>query len=86
MLVRRSAFDRVGPFDEQLVAGDFAEWLTRVRDWGLNIAYLPLTQVYRRLHASNVGRTGRREAQLGYLRAAEQIMDRRRQQAADPTT
>lgn len=85
MLVRRSAFNRVGPLDDQLVAGDFAEWLARATDGGLNTAHIPQIQVYRRLHANNVGRTGRRAAQAGYLRAAKQIMDRRRRQSGDPT-
>jgi GT2 family glycosyltransferase len=41
MLVRRSAFERVGPFDEGLpTGGDEEEWLRRLRAQGGKVVYL----------------------------------------------
>jgi GT2 family glycosyltransferase len=41
MLFRRSAFERVGPFDEELpTGGDEEDWLRRLRAAGGRIVYL----------------------------------------------
>ena len=41
MLFRRSAFERVGPFDEELpTGGDEEEWLERLRASGGKVIYL----------------------------------------------
>ena len=41
MLVRRTAFERVGPFDEALpTGGDEEEWLRRLRDKGGSVVYI----------------------------------------------
>lgn len=53
MLVRRAAFERVGPFAEGLRIGEWAEWYTRMRAAGLREAWLPEVLVLRGLHARN---------------------------------
>ncbi len=53
MLVRRVAFERVGPFAEGLRVGEWAEWYTRMRAAGLREAWLPEVLVVRGLHARN---------------------------------
>jgi glycosyltransferase involved in cell wall biosynthesis len=41
MAIRRRAFDRLGPFDEELPQfGEEEEWLTRLRDAGGRVVYL----------------------------------------------
>ncbi len=78
MLARRASFDRVGPLDDTLFTGDFSEWLNRARRIGLQIAHLPETHVYRRLHANNSGSGQKQAVQTSYLRLARQLMDQRR--------
>jgi glycosyltransferase involved in cell wall biosynthesis len=53
MLVRRRAFQRVGPFSERLRVGEWAEWYTRMRAAGLREAWLPEALVGRGLHPRN---------------------------------
>jgi glycosyltransferase involved in cell wall biosynthesis len=53
MLVRRAAFERVGPFAEGLRVGEWAEWYTRMREAGLREAWLPEVLVARGLHERN---------------------------------
>jgi len=57
MLVRRSTFDRIGPFDEVLPATFFTEWLGRAKGLGLRIDHLDEIVALRRLHRGNGGRT-----------------------------
>jgi glycosyltransferase involved in cell wall biosynthesis len=40
MITRRRVFERVGPFDADLVSGGDAEWGRRVRDGGGSLAYV----------------------------------------------
>jgi glycosyltransferase involved in cell wall biosynthesis len=53
MLIRRLAFDRVGPFDPTLRAGHFMEWLVRAELAGLVSTMLPDVVLLRRLHGGN---------------------------------
>ena len=55
LLARRSAFDRVGRFDEATPL-DFPDWYARAQEAALREAILPQTLVRRRVHASNAGR------------------------------
>ena len=54
MMMRRSAFDRVGPFDARLrLVNDF-DWIIRSRDAGLKCALLPETLLHHRFHDANL--------------------------------
>ena len=53
MLIRRPAFDRVGPFDPAVHAGHFMEWLSRAELAGLVSTMLPEVVLLRRLHGGN---------------------------------
>ena len=55
MLIRRTAFDRVGPFSERLRVGEWVDWYVRMREAGLKEAWLPEVLVARRLHDRNNG-------------------------------
>jgi GT2 family glycosyltransferase len=50
MAIRRSAIDRVGPFDEEIVRphGDEEEWLRRLRAAGGKVVYLGAAGLYHR--------------------------------------
>lgn len=83
MLVRRGAFERVGPFDEAARRGDLLDWFLRADEAGLTMREVAVTVLRRRLHAAN---TGVREAgQEGdYARTLKAALDRRRAAAAHP--
>ena len=56
MMVRKSAFDRVGLFDPSLRRMDTTEWFVRARDAGLRFQDFKAVLVRRRLHRHNISR------------------------------
>lgn len=76
-LYRRSAFDKVGLFDETLRISDDIDWFMRARERGIALAFLnQVTLLYRR-HDGNM--TLARDATHAELaRALKQSLDRRR--------
>jgi glycosyltransferase involved in cell wall biosynthesis len=79
MLVRRSTFELVGPFDETVRHGEFIAWWARLQQLQLPVVTLSQTVLRRRLHQTNMTRLepdGRRNylaalrAQLAARRAA----------------
>ena len=78
MLARRSALDRVGPFDEDLVTGDFVDWYARAVDAGLESLMLDRVVLRRRLHGSNHGRL-RPDHSKDYVRVIRRALARRRE-------
>lgn len=77
MLVRREAFDRIGPFDETLPATFFTEWLGRAKRMGLQIAHLDEIVALRRLHRGNGGRTNAAAQDLETLLALRKAIKKR---------
>jgi glycosyltransferase involved in cell wall biosynthesis len=78
-LIRRAAFDRVGPFSTELRVGEFLDWYMRAVDAGLRGHMLPQVVVQRRMHTDN--QTVRdRHAQGDYVRLLKAGLDRRRAQ------
>jgi glycosyltransferase involved in cell wall biosynthesis len=55
MLIRRSAADRIGPFDEGLATGANIDWVSRAHAGGVVFAHVHETVCRRRLHRTNVG-------------------------------
>lgn len=78
MLIRRPAFDRIGPFEESLPATFFIEWLGRAKMQGLRSASLEEIIVLRRLHLANGGRSNMRSQDHETLAALRQVIARRR--------
>jgi glycosyltransferase involved in cell wall biosynthesis len=76
-LIRRAAFERVGPFEPSLRAGEFIDWLLRARARGLRIRMLPGIVLWRRLHDANHG-VLERAAYSDYARVLKNELDRRR--------
>lgn len=81
MLIRRSSFERVGPFSTTLRVGVGVDWYARARDAGLKEAVPPFVVLERRLHASNNG-IRESESRRQYLHVIKQSLDRRRQLGA----
>jgi glycosyltransferase involved in cell wall biosynthesis len=59
MLIRRSAFERVGPFDTTWKVAEFVDWYSRARELGLRERMLGDVLLRRRLHRTNNGRLNR---------------------------
>jgi glycosyltransferase involved in cell wall biosynthesis len=68
LLVRRDAFERVGPFDESLPSAASIDWISRSRAAELRVAFVDEVVVRRRLHRSNMGVTLPSEVTLRALR------------------
>jgi glycosyltransferase involved in cell wall biosynthesis len=77
LLVRRTALERVGPFDESLEKGDFVDWFIRARDGGMSYVMLDQVVLRRRVHRANLDRHGVPD-QRDYLRVLKRALDRRR--------
>ena len=78
MLIRRSAFERIGPFDENLRCGDFVDWFARAQEADLRSHMLADVVTLRRLHAGNLGLLRHREQQLENVAVLKRMLDRRR--------
>lgn len=81
MMIRRSAFDRVGAFDETLRHVDFIDWYARATEARLVMQVIDAVVVLRRIHAANGGirmRDGQRAENIVALKRA---LDRRRERA-----
>lgn len=78
MLIRRTSFLRVGPFDRDRRLGEFIEWLLRAEEHGLRREVLPQIVLRRRIHDRNT--TARLASErLEYLRVLRSALRRRRE-------
>jgi glycosyltransferase involved in cell wall biosynthesis len=77
MLIRREAFDRVGPFPEDRRMGDFLDWYGRATLANLSMSMLPDVLVRRRIHLSNFQRTHKHLRKENLL-VLKKLLDRRR--------
>ena len=76
MLIRRATFDRVGPFNEAVVA-DFPEWYARALCSGIRIACLESVVAFRRIHRDNTARIQRESVEGDYLKLARRLVAQR---------
>lgn len=76
-VVRREAFEKVGPYDESLLIGEFMDWCSRSKDIGLKSRLLAPTKVRRRIHATNTGVTLKKN-RVEYLKIAKAHLERKR--------
>jgi glycosyltransferase involved in cell wall biosynthesis len=77
MLVRRAAFQRVGPFDPRWRLGSVVDWYARSVEAGLLSALLPEVVYERRIHGQNLGITAVKD-RSDYLGVVKAALDRRR--------
>lgn len=80
MLVRRSVFNRVGPFSPVWRVGEFSDWYLRAGEAVLRSADIPEVVLRRRLHGSNIS-VRQRDARTDFARIMKESLDRRRQLA-----
>lgn len=81
MLVRRSLFDRVGPYDAQLKVGEMIDWTLRADDAGARMAGIPHLVMRRRIHGSNTMIT-EKPSRSDYFKALRASLARKASQAA----
>ena len=60
VLIRKSALDAIGPFNETLHTGDIIDWQTKMEAHHLPIRKIDLVATDRRIHRTNFGRTDSR--------------------------
>ncbi len=76
MLIRRPAFDRIGPFSTSIEV-EAVEWYSRALDAGLRGEMVDTVVLRRRLHGRNAGLRSRDVAK-DYVRVARAALERRR--------
>jgi glycosyltransferase involved in cell wall biosynthesis len=80
MLLRREAWERVGPLPEDVLLGEFVDWYARAVDAGLRMKMLDEVVLARRIHGGNTV-LRERDNRGDYLKVLKATLDRRR--AAD---
>jgi GT2 family glycosyltransferase len=80
IVVRREAFERVGPFDPEITLGEDADWALRAMDAGVTWELVDEALTRYRVHAHNATHAMRARAVLGLLRKS---VVRRRASRAD---
>ena len=83
LLVRRSAFDRIGPFREDMQRGSDVDWILRARDAGMNLLLVEEVLLLRRMHGANSSIDG--ELFTSELLRAARASVRRKQSRGDRT-
>jgi glycosyltransferase involved in cell wall biosynthesis len=78
LLVRRDGFERIGPFNEEVVVTDFVDWYARAIALDLRWRMLPEVVALRRHHPGNTGRQNRLKQQAETLQALKQSLEMRR--------
>jgi glycosyltransferase involved in cell wall biosynthesis len=53
LVARRSAFARVGPFDDRYAVANDVDWFARAQDLGLPMAVIPRVLLHKRMHGTN---------------------------------
>ena len=75
--VRRTAAEAIGPFREDVVLGEWADWWIRGTELGLPTVMLPDVVAHRRIHRSNLGLVAA-DRRLDYVSVIKASLDRRR--------
>ncbi len=68
MLIRRPAFERVGPLDNSIRTAGNIDWISRARVAGIRSVDIDDVVVHRRLHATNIGITAADQKRRDLLR------------------
>ncbi len=77
VLMRRTSFDSVGGFREDVDSGEFLDWIARSRDLGQHETLIGNHVLWRRIHGENHG-IRRADARVDYARVLKSALDRRR--------
>lgn len=81
LMVRRQAFDQVGPLDASRRTKSNIDWISRSRDAGLRLAMLPELVLRRRIHTTNLSLRSTHDGNVDLL-AVVRAHHRRRQARA----
>lgn len=79
-IFRRSAFERVGPFDEQLRFSEDVDWFMRARELGVKTAMINDVTLLYRMHEQNMTRD-KGLTNLNTFRVLKMSLDRRRRES-----
>lgn len=77
-VIRKSAFERVGLFDETMRYSEDVDWFMRARETGAAIVTIDTVTLFYRQHEQNMTR-GKSTAELNVLKALKKSLDRRRE-------
>jgi len=80
LLIRRTAFDRVGLFPTDGRSHDFVDWFARATETGLRHRMIETVLAERRVHDRNHGVTNTDRQRRTYFAALKASLDRRRAQ------
>jgi glycosyltransferase involved in cell wall biosynthesis len=78
LLIRRAAFERIGPFDPAWQVAQMVEWFMRAETLAWRVQMLPQRLARRRIHAQNMGIRQKALARVEYLRLLKLKLDRQR--------
>jgi glycosyltransferase involved in cell wall biosynthesis len=78
MLLRRTAWHRIGPFDGEKNAWAFQSWYVRALTKSLQMSMMPIVVSRRRIHASNCSRLQRDGLYGRYLKLAREMASHNR--------
>lgn len=57
VLIRKSAFDTIGKFDDSVTAGEIIDWQNKMQENNLKMEKLDFVATDRRIHSTNFGKT-----------------------------
>jgi glycosyltransferase involved in cell wall biosynthesis len=80
MVMWRSVFERIGPFDASIFAADDLDWLLRASEEGIGIERLDVPVLRRRIHHSNLSQDTE-TMRAGLLRCFRARVERHRRRA-----
>lgn len=79
LLLRITAFNKIGSFREDIAVGEFIDWYARASDQGLVFGQLPEIVYHRRIHTNNTMRKNPNQNK-DYLKILKSAIDRHRLQ------
>ena len=82
LVARRSALERVGPFDTSYRVAEDVDWFARARDAGLRIDVVDDVLLHKRVHGGNASLNARENDEL-LLRAVRASLIRKRARKPD---
>ncbi|WP_428658055.1 glycosyltransferase family 2 protein [Runella sp.] len=77
-MFRKEIFEKIGPFNEQMILGEDTEWYLRLRDFGLNVFIDPHLSLVYRPHADGLVHREQPRLNSALLKALHQSIQRRK--------
>ena len=79
ILIRRSVFDKIGPFCENVYSGEIMEWFSKMERNHLNVKKIDLVSTDRRIHRTNFGQTNKATEMRDYATTLRNILKQKKQ-------